>query len=84
MANPAWMWCMELTRVCAGAQIVFSSSCTVYGNPEYTPLDEKHRLQVSMGRTNALECDLYAQTLCGVIFVSMLHVDLRSCRVCAE
>ena len=27
-------------------QLVFSSSCTVYGNPEYTPLDEKHRLQV--------------------------------------
>ena len=27
-------------------QIVFSSSATVYGNPEYTPLDEKHRLQV--------------------------------------
>ena len=27
-------------------QIVFSSSATVYGDPEYTPLDEKHRLQV--------------------------------------
>lgn len=28
-------------------QIVFSSSATVYGDPEYTPLDEKHRLQVT-------------------------------------
>ena len=28
------------------AQMVFSSSCTVYGQPVYTPLDEKHRLQV--------------------------------------
>lgn len=28
-------------------QLVFSSSATVYGNPEYTPLDEKHRLQVT-------------------------------------
>jgi hypothetical protein len=32
----------------SGAQMVFSSSCTVYGNPEYTPLDEKHRLQVGI------------------------------------
>ena len=31
---------------CMIMQIVFSSSATVYGNPEYTPLDEKHRLQV--------------------------------------
>lgn len=32
-----------------GVQLVFSSSCTVYGNPKYTPLDEKHRLQVTFG-----------------------------------
>lgn len=37
------------------------SSCTVYGNPEYTPLDEKHRLQVSVeqiARWNSLRTAL--------------------------
>ena len=28
--------------------IVFSSSCTVYGNPVYLPLDEKHPLSADL------------------------------------
>jgi UDP-glucose 4-epimerase len=41
--------------------IVFSSSCTVYGNPEYTPLDEKHRLQAvsPYGRTKLIIEDMF-------------------------
>ena len=30
----------------AAAQMVFSSSCTVYGNPEKVPIDEDHPLKV--------------------------------------
>ncbi len=34
-------------------QIVFSSSCTVYGNPKYVPIDEVHPLEAvsPYGRT---------------------------------
>lgn len=41
--------------------MVFSSSCTVYGNPEYVPLDEKHRLcAVSpYGRTKLMIEDMF-------------------------
>jgi hypothetical protein len=39
------------------AQIVFSSSATVYGDPEYTPLDEKHRLQVQQKSAHAYVAD---------------------------
>ncbi len=37
-------------------QLVFSSSCTVYGNPEYVPLDEKHRVKAvsPYGRTKLM------------------------------
>ena len=36
--------------------MVFSSSCTVYGNPEYVPIDEKHRRQAvsPYGRTKLM------------------------------
>ncbi|GAB4820615.1 hypothetical protein N2152v2_007661 [Parachlorella kessleri] len=36
--------------------LVFSSSCTVYGNPEYVPIDEKHRRQAvsPYGRTKLM------------------------------
>ena len=39
-------------------RIVFSSSATVYGVPEYLPLDEKHRTGIS---TNMYynQCDHY-------------------------
>ncbi len=42
-------------------QLVFSSSCTVYGNPEYVPLDEKHRLQAvsPYGRTKLMIEDMF-------------------------
>lgn len=29
-------------QICGVKQIVFSSTCATYGNPEYTPLDEQH------------------------------------------
>lgn len=32
-------------RATGTTSIVFSSSCTVYGNPQYVPLDEKHPLK---------------------------------------
>lgn len=43
------------------SQMVFSSSCTVYGNPEYVPLDEKHRLQAvsPYGRTKLMIEDMF-------------------------
>jgi GDP-mannose 4,6 dehydratase len=44
LADVAPRW--KLILHCMNLQMVFSSSATVYGNPEYTPLDEKHRLQV--------------------------------------
>ncbi len=34
--------CMQETKV---ANIVFSSSCTVYGEPQYLPVDENHPVQ---------------------------------------
>jgi hypothetical protein len=42
---------------CMAMQIVFSSSATVYGDPEYTPLDEKHRLQVPLQSACACVAD---------------------------
>jgi len=43
--------CMQKSATCK--KIVFSSSATVYGEPEYVPLDENHRLQAinPYGRT---------------------------------
>ena len=60
--------CCRLRVICNGppwpipplappcAQLVFSSSCTVYGNPQYVPIDEKHpREAVSpYGRTKLM------------------------------
>lgn len=42
-------------------RMVFSSSCTVYGQPEYTPLDEKHRLQAvnPYGRSKLIIEDMF-------------------------
>ena len=47
-------------------RIVFSSSASVYGNPEYLPIDEKHpvRLLISRERISA--------------FLVLLHFILRS------
>jgi UDP-glucose 4-epimerase len=41
--------------------MVFSSSCTVYGNPQYTPIDEKHPLQAvsPYGRTKLMIEDIF-------------------------
>jgi hypothetical protein len=43
-ADRPWIWLV---------QMVFSSSATVYGNPEYTPLDEEHRLEVQLPSSHA-------------------------------
>ena len=41
--------------------LVFSSSCTVYGNPTYVPLDEKHPLKAvsPYGRTKLIIEDIF-------------------------
>ena len=42
-------------------QMVFSSSCTVYGNPQYVPLDEGHPLKAvsPYGRTKLMIEDIF-------------------------
>ena len=42
-------------------QMVFSSSCTVYGNPNYTPIDEKHPLHAvsPYGRSKLIIEDMF-------------------------
>ena len=41
--------------------MVFSSSCTVYGNPQYVPIDEKHPLKAvsPYGRTKLIIEDMF-------------------------
>ena len=41
--------------------MVFSSSCTVYGNPQYVPLDEDHPLKAvsPYGRTKLIIEDMF-------------------------
>ena len=41
--------------------MVFSSSCTVYGNPQYVPLDEGHPLKAvsPYGRTKLMIEDIF-------------------------
>lgn len=43
------------------AQMVFSSSCTVYGNPEKVPIDENHPLKAvsPYGRTKLIIEDIF-------------------------
>jgi UDP-glucose 4-epimerase len=43
------------------AQMVFSSSCTVYGNPEHVPIDETHPLKAvsPYGRTKLIIEDMF-------------------------
>ncbi len=43
------------------AQMVFSSSCTVYGNPERVPIDEEHPLKAlsPYGRTKLIIEDIF-------------------------
>jgi UDP-glucose 4-epimerase len=43
------------------AQMVFSSSCTVYGNPEVVPIDEGHPLKAlsPYGRTKLIIEDMF-------------------------
>jgi UDP-glucose 4-epimerase len=42
-------------------QMVFSSSCTVYGNPQYVPIDESHPLKAlsPYGRTKLMIEDIF-------------------------
>ena len=42
-------------------QMVFSSSCTVYGNPQYVPIDESHPLKAvsPYGRTKLIIEDIF-------------------------
>lgn len=42
-------------------QMVFSSSCTVYGNPEKVPIDEEHPLKACSpyGRTKLIIEDMF-------------------------
>ena len=51
------------TREASGApsQMVFSSSCTVYGNPQYVPLDEAHPLKAvsPYGRSKLVIEDMF-------------------------
>jgi UDP-glucose 4-epimerase len=44
-----------------GTQIVFSSSCTVYGNPQYVPIDEAHPLKAvsPYGRSKLIIEDMF-------------------------
>lgn len=48
--------CLPVCPHASLLQLVFSSSCTVYGNPQYVPIDEKHpRKAVSpYGRTKLM------------------------------
>ena len=41
--------------------MVFSSSCTVYGNPQYVPIDEAHPLKAvsPYGRTKLIIEDIF-------------------------
>ena len=52
---------MLSTAHCCAVQIVFSSSCTVYGNPQYVPIDEKHPLKAvsPYGRTKLIIEDIF-------------------------
>eukprot|EP00884_Botryococcus_braunii_P011499 jgi/Botrbrau1/2034/Bobra.0047s0014.1 len=52
---------IEVMRKHNVKNMVFSSSCTVYGNPQYTPIDEKHPLQAASpyGRTKLIIEDIF-------------------------
>ena len=48
-------------RFCPVLQMVFSSSCTVYGNPEKVPINEEHPLKAvsPYGRTKLIIEDIF-------------------------
>jgi UDP-glucose 4-epimerase len=48
-------------RLTRPPQMVFSSSCTVYGNPQYVPIDERHPLAAvsPYGRTKLIIEDIF-------------------------
>eukprot|EP01026_Neomeris_dumetosa_P017062 TRINITY_DN1650_c0_g2_i2.p2 TRINITY_DN1650_c0_g2~~TRINITY_DN1650_c0_g2_i2.p2 ORF type:complete len:286 (-),score=40.90 TRINITY_DN1650_c0_g2_i2:10-867(-) len=48
-------------------KLVFSSSCTVYGNPERVPIDEEHRLQAvsPYGRTKLFQEEMF-RDICNI------------------
>jgi len=53
--------CSGLCNVSCAPQMVFSSSCTVYGNPQYVPLDEAHPLKAvsPYGRSKLIIEDMF-------------------------
>ena len=71
--QPCWMRCLSTVdtscqfldesprRGVHASQMVFSSSCTVYGNPQYVPLDEDHPLKAvsPYGRTKLVIEDMF-------------------------
>lgn len=53
--------CLHLQAMFVGMQMVFSSSCTVYGNPSKVPIDETHPLNACSpyGRTKLIIEDMF-------------------------
>lgn len=47
---------LRAMQACGVFKLVFSSSATVYGAPEYLPLDEQHRTSVTNPPTAAASC----------------------------
>ena len=59
--KPPQLGCLQSTSVCLCMQMVFSSSCTVYGNPSKVPIDETHPLNACSpyGRTKLIIEDMF-------------------------
>ena len=58
-------------------RIVFSSSATVYGNPDYLPIDEKHptgRCTNPYGKTKFFMEEIM-KDVCAANLVSIQHVE---------
>ena len=53
--------CLQANSVRVCMQMVFSSSCTVYGNPSKVPIDETHPLNACSpyGRTKLIIEDMF-------------------------
>ena len=61
MYNNPDLSALQATSVCVCTQMVFSSSCTVYGNPSKVPIDETHPLNACSpyGRTKLIIEDMF-------------------------
>lgn len=60
-AGETALTCLHLQAMFVGMQMVFSSSCTVYGNPSKVPIDETHPLNACSpyGRTKLIIEDMF-------------------------